>query len=158
MIMTRSLADISSDLDALSAADFDPNNTKARGMERLYSLTDELISLNPPSGSAELLLRFIESSTNFEGIDPRFDLGTPGPLVHTLERFEDYREHLVSSIKRQPTPLTAWMVSRILNQVEYQDQREFWLALLRDCKSHPMSSSLTREEVQDFLGYQSNPE
>jgi hypothetical protein len=101
MIMARSLADISRDLDALSALDFDSNDTKASGLQRLHSLTDELIALNAPSQSAELLLRFIERSSRFSGIDSRFDFGTPGPVVHTLERLEGYRERLASSIRRR---------------------------------------------------------
>ncbi len=132
-------------------------NPEANGIQRLHSLTDELIALNVPSESAELLLRFIERSSRFEGIDPRFDLGTPGPLVHMLERLQNYREHLVRSIQRQPTPLTVWMVNRILNEVD-QQQRELWLGLLRNCRSHPSASSVTREEAEEFLRYQSNPE
>jgi hypothetical protein len=158
MLMTRSLDQIAGDFDVLSAGDFNPNNTGANGIQRLYSLTDELLALNMPRESAELLLRFIERSSSFEGIDPRFDLGTPGPLVHTLERLQDYREHLESSIKRQPTPLTVLMINRILNDVKDQELRDTWLRLMRDCQSHPMSSSRTREEVDAFLIYQSNPE
>ena len=155
--MTRSLDEIRRDFDVLSAKDFNPENPGAEGIQRLSSLTGELIALDVPSESAELLLRFIERSSSFEGIDPRFDLGTPGPLVHTLERLQNYREHLVSSVQRQPTPLTVWMVNRVINGAEDQDQRELWLVLLRKCQSHPRSSSATREEVEEFLRFQSKP-
>jgi len=48
---------------------------------------------------------------------PEIDYGTPGPLVHFLERFykKGYEEQLVLSIRRKPTCHTIWMLNRLIN-------------------------------------------
>ena len=44
------------------------------------------------------------------------ELGTPGPLVHTLETLRGgYEMLLAESVRRKPTLLSVWMVNRILN-------------------------------------------
>ena len=34
---------------------------------------------------------------------PDVDLGSPGPLVHTLERLHGYENELMRSVRRQPS-------------------------------------------------------
>lgn len=87
-------------------------------------------------------------------IDPRHDLGTPGPLVHTLEELPNYQKKLAISINRYPTPLTIWMVNRILNATKAQQERAFWLQLLLDCLKHPLLTPLARLEAEDFIKFQ----
>jgi hypothetical protein len=44
------------------------------------------------------------------------ELGTPGPLVHFLERHHPrHCRHLVESVRRHPTSQTVWMLNRLLN-------------------------------------------
>jgi hypothetical protein len=55
------------------------------------------------------------------------ELGTPGPLVHTLETWRGgYEKLLAESARRKPTSLSVWMVNRILN-VRPPDS-DSWLA------------------------------
>ena len=67
-----------------------------------------------------------EREDAFEAIQPIFKLmeeypnvnfGSPGPLVHFVEKFykNGYEEKLVESLKRQPTQHTVWMLNRVIN-------------------------------------------
>jgi hypothetical protein len=91
---------------ALQASDFDRMNIDARGLERLAELTDALMSVPEPEKAIPELFSVMERL-------PDADLGSPGPLVHTLERMHGYECELVRSVRRQPSPLSVWMVNRI---------------------------------------------
>lgn len=64
---------------ALQDSDFDDTNVDARGRERMPELTDALISVPEPEKAIPELLGVMERL-------PATDLGSPGLLVHTLER------------------------------------------------------------------------
>jgi hypothetical protein len=86
---------------------------------------------------------------------PQSDLGSPGPLVHTLERLAGYEDELVKSIHRHPTVLSVWMVNRILNADLSVDKRESYLAVLHDAEAHNLASQNVREDAHDFIELQS---
>jgi hypothetical protein len=62
------------------------------------------------------------------------------------------RLHLAASIRRKPTPLTVWMVNRILNG--HPPNAEVWLDLLRNVRHHPTASPTTRTDAEQLLRYQ----
>jgi hypothetical protein len=72
-------------------------------------------------------------------------------VVHVLERIGDYGSELEASIRRQPTPLTAWMVNRMLNADPEPHQRYKLLGLLRAAARHPKSPSDTVLDARDLL-------
>lgn len=81
------------------------------------------------------------------------DLGSPGPLVHTLESVGDgYQPFLEESVRRKPSPLALWMVNRVLNS--HPDDHERWLELLRLSVSHPLAGGAARQEAREFLAFQ----
>jgi hypothetical protein len=144
--MPRHLAEIAADFDALAARDFDYANPGARGLERLDELCDEMRVINDPAICAPVMFRTME---RLDGID----LGTPGSLVHTLERWRgDYEEFLTQSVRRKPTPLSVWMVNRILNSKP--PNAASWMALLRNVASNPAASDETKAEAKRFIEYQ----
>src|SRR6186997_2746393 len=98
--MSRSLQEIESDLNLLTPRDFNLNNIGADGLERLYILTHELADIDEPEKIKEILFLAIERLSNSDEIDPRFDIGTPGSFVHTLEKLPNYSKQLTESIKR----------------------------------------------------------
>ena len=80
------------------------------------------------------------------------DLGTPGPLVHFLERFyPQYLDELCVSVTRRPTTYTVWMLNRILNAQLPETTRERLVALLRVVASNPVADTVVREQSQRFL-------
>ena len=88
---------------------------------------------------------------------PQADLGSPGPLVHTLERLHGYEGELVCSVRRQPSLLSVWMVNRILNTNLSDDARRSYIALLNEALAHPNATETVREDVRRFIERQINP-
>jgi hypothetical protein len=144
--MPRNVAEIAADLDVLTAQDFDFANTGARGWERLDELCGEMRAVNAPAACAPVMLRTME---RLDGVE----LGTPGPLVHTLETWRGgYEEFLAQSVRRKPTPLSVWMVNRILNASP--PDTESWMALLRSVAENPAASAEAKAEAARFIEYQ----
>jgi hypothetical protein len=83
-----------------------------------YGLTDEWIAAGIGLESVEPILRFMEDH-------PELDLGTPGPLVHFVERFygKGYESKLVASVPRKPTSHTLWMLNRLINGTDEGEER-----------------------------------
>ena len=122
-------------------------NVDARGAERLYDLVEELFETPNPEQAMDAMFRMMERL-------PDSDLGTPGPLVHGLERFKDYEPRLIESVRRLPTPLSVWMVNRILNTPLPQPRREFLLSLLEEAFAHPEINDELRQDILGFLEHQ----
>jgi hypothetical protein len=141
--MPRAMNDIAVDFDALTEWDFDRKNPDARGWEQLDSLCDEMSTHNDAVQCVPVMLRTME---RLEEVD----LGSPGPLVHTMEAWPgEYERFLSESMRRKPTPLTIWMVNRILNS-KPPDAAE-WRALLQDVANHPSASESAKLDAQGFL-------
>lgn len=87
---------------------------------------------------------------------PDADLGSPGPLVHSIERVPvtAFEPFLRASVERQPGQLNVWMVNRILNSQLSARHREDLLALLKRVTSHPQASETTRQTAERFLKHQ----
>ena len=140
------MAEIAADLDALSADDFDLWNEDASGIEKLDLLTEELLKSEQPKLAADLMLHFMER------LDES-DLGAPGPLVHTLEKLPGYEVNLFESVARKPTPLSLWMINRILNVTTEDDRRRHLITIFQESLSHQLASDETRQQAEDFLKY-----
>jgi hypothetical protein len=137
-----------SGLHSLEARDFDLNYIDARGMERLAELTHALVVLPSPERAIPELSAVMERL-------PESDLGSPGPLVHTLEKLAGYEDKLVQSLRRRPTALSVWMVNRILNAELSDGGRKSYLALLEAAAEHPDATNTVRDDARNFLKFQS---
>jgi hypothetical protein len=144
--MPRTVAEIAADFDALTERDFDYAVAGARGCERLDELCDEMRAVNDPAAGAPVMFRTME---RLDGVD----LGTPGPLVHTLETWRGWYEKLLAeSLRRKPTPLSVWMVNRILNG--RPPDAASWIALLRSVADNAAASDETKAQAEGFIEYQ----
>ena len=152
--MTRTITKITSDLNLLSPRDFNSRNVRADGLKRLSLLTKELAEIDEPEKIKEILFLAIERLSNSDELDPRFELGNPGPFVHTLEKLPNYSIQLIESIKRYPTPLTVWVINRILNIITNDEEKQFWFNLLQEVIDHPQATSFVKEEAQSFIDIQ----
>jgi hypothetical protein len=139
------ISDLEGRLNALQAADFDMLRVESDGLERLYDICDAIEGKFAASEIAPLLFGFLERLE-------LCDLGSPGPLVHTLESIPDYARYLRESALRKPTPLTVWMLNRLVN-AEGSERAE-WLELLRSVCSNQSASSEARTAATEFLEYQ----
>ena len=132
-------------LASLQPADFDLRNGDANGIETLYAVGDE-IEAKKLSAWFEDVFRFME---RLEACD----LGSPGPLVHALESIGGYEDALFASLSRKPTPLTLWMLNRIINGAAGADKAEL-IQKLQACADHDKASEMARQEARDFLEFQ----
>ncbi|WP_342644773.1 hypothetical protein [Mucilaginibacter sp. CSA2-8R] len=74
-----------------------------------YDITDELYANADGKIAISAVIKLIERY-------PNADFGSPGPLVHWLEKYpHQYESILYDSIKKCPVPLTIWMLNRIIN-------------------------------------------
>lgn len=143
--MSRDVASLISELRGYTAADFDYMKG-ATGPERLYALCEEAEALPDPSVLFQEFFALIERLSDSE-------LGTPGPLVHTMEEHSGHYEQLLAdSLKRKPTDLTVWMVNRILNG-EPADSA-FWIDQLSAAAEHPSATPLVKEQALHFIEFQ----
>jgi hypothetical protein len=138
---------IISGLRRLSPLDFDSNNVNSDGRERLYELTDAVQRLPAPDAAIPEMFGVMERM-------PDVDLGSPGPLVHTLEAIAGYQPHLADSVRRQPSLLSVWMVNRILNTDIPEERREFWMVLLQDSADRSDTPEAVRKDVLRLIARQ----
>ena len=108
-------------------------------MEEIEELYNQLDSVEP-------LLRLMERH-------PLTDFGSPGPIVHFVERFykKGYEAELLLSLKRMPTLHTVWMLNRLINGA---DQAEVYLELLKGISENESYDKEIREEALHFLSLQ----
>ena len=92
------------------------------------------------------ILRFMEAH-------PALDFGTPGALVHFVERFygRGYEGMVVELVLRRPTAHTAWMLNRLVNGAKKQDERDRLISVLRLASAHPMADPDTTASIGHFL-------
>ncbi len=146
--MERTAKTITREFNTLVVADFDENDPAADGWQRLQGLCDEARDI----GGVACIPAMVDV---MERLD-HADLGSPGPLVHTIEGWPgQYEELLADSLQRKPTPLTVWMVNRILNR--QPDNANIWLDLLRSVRDHPAASPAAKADAEGFLRYQGQP-
>lgn len=133
---------------ALRESDFDYANINAHGPERLVELTEALKSVPEPERAIPEMFRVMERLLDA-------DLGSPGPLVHTMERWRGGYEHeLVNSVRRCPSTLSVWMLNRILNTDLTDHTRRMYMALLNEAATHPNASKDVRESAREFIEFQ----
>ena len=115
----------------------------------LYELTDKLDGNKDAILCIEPILRLIEKY-------PTADFGSPGPLVHTVERFRgQYELKLLDSLDRRPTPLTIWMLNRVING-ETNEARQRTLIKRLDGITRDLNvDDEVRKNAMEFLRFQS---
>ena len=145
--LNRSIDELIDDFQALTPEDFDPEQHDRTGIERLFDLAKEIELLPQSNQHMPLLFETLERLAEA-------DLGSPGPLVHAIERMGDYGELLQQSYQRKPTPLTTWMINRILNQYIDPVKRELWLGLLQHALNDKPLDDRLQQTIHEFLEWQ----
>lgn len=116
----------------------------------LISDTEELIDDLKSSGakldSVTAILRCMEAN-------PQVDFGSPGPLVHFVERFykRGYEDELVKSISRRPTSHTIWMLNRVINGAKEPVERETFMKVLKSCSENSAADEPAKKVAIHFL-------
>ncbi len=111
-------------------------------LRRLGLLTDEISRLEHPESALPAMLDLLERF-------PEEEIGSPGPLIHTIEKCPNYEAALFQSLERQPASLTVWMVSRLLKY----DPQESYVHALTKVLQHPKASEQTKEDAELILSW-----
>jgi dihydrofolate synthase / folylpolyglutamate synthase len=132
-------------LDAL--ARFEPGDDPEETMRALaITVASGRPAYDPPrfqQAALALLERF-----------PDAEFGTPGALVHELERQRLSEAALAASLARQPTFLTVSMVNRAMNLTDDPAALERWRGLLRAVTEHPRAADWVRTAASRYLQHQ----
>lgn len=63
---------------------------------------------------------------------------------------------LVASVRRRPTPLTVWMINRVLNAERRAAARAGWLALLEAIAADDAADDVARQQAREYLEHQAS--
>lgn len=140
--MSRELWSIIADFRTISAESIETGE----GINQIYALSEEVEGLDDPTQAFPVFFELMERL-------PDSDLGSPGELVHTMERhIGSYEDLLEESVRRSPTFLTVWMVNRILNAPSAD--RDRWLPVLRSVETNADATDRIKLKVRMFLEHQ----
>lgn len=136
--MTTPPQDVTRQLDAIAASDDFEHDACA--------LTDAWVEARVGLEAVEPILRFMEAH-------PALEFGSPGPLVHFVERFhgEAYEALLSASVQRKPTAHTIWMLNRLINGTAEPTVRSRLISLMAQVRQHPLVDEAARSGALDFL-------
>jgi hypothetical protein len=140
--MSQSLEAIIAELNAFEASEWEGENE-----ERLQRLIDSVDLRSNREVVIPILFHLVERN-------PEALLGSPGPIVHSLEAVGGYEAALRESLHRRPTPLTVWMVNRLLNSDLSPHERRWWLGDLRRVLEHSTATEGAKRDAGRFLDYQ----
>jgi hypothetical protein len=85
---------------------------------------------------------------------PQVGFGTPGALVHAIESHRShYEDFLLTSLDRQPTATTVWMLNRIINAAPGAEKSQL-VARLHRLQTHPHADEQARAEAAAFYRFQ----
>jgi hypothetical protein len=144
--MSNEASSLIESLGNLRESDFDYSNMNARGDVNLDAICHAVTKLPDPSVIFPEFFRLMERLSEVE-------LGTPGPLVHTMEQYSGrYETHLIDSIKRKPTELSVWMINRILNG--NPENQDLWMSALKIAANHPLASESVKDSAVGFIQFQ----
>jgi hypothetical protein len=151
--MRKSRAELEAELRKLQPDDFSARNS-AMSLQRLHELLPALVAISAPEEAALTILNLVERLSDTPNPED-YELGTPGPMVHKLEKLPGYERQLVESVSRFPTPLTIWMVNRLMNSLDKRDRH--WgklLAVLKQVEVATNAATGAREEAKQFVLFQ----
>ncbi|TAF65393.1 MAG: hypothetical protein EAZ55_09030 [Cytophagales bacterium] len=130
---------------------FVPQKYESDNVKVLYELKQDLLASDNPEQFIIPLFELIEKY-------PTMEAGTPFPVVHFLEK-QDYEVALLDSLARKPTPMTVFMLNRILNVTDENSSKyENLLALMKTIADNPDVEEISQKEARDFYAYQMSKE
>ena len=129
---------------------FVPTGDDAADTTRLYELTDALKKNDDAFLVSDALFAIFEKY-------PNAGLGSPGPIVHTLESFSDkisYEAFLLRSLDRKPTYMTLWMLNRLINGEKEEQTKEKYIRKMKEYAEHPNADDFAKREALEYYKYQ----
>jgi dihydrofolate synthase / folylpolyglutamate synthase len=85
---------------------------------------------------------------------PDAEFGTPGALIHEVERHVGFEHDLQASLSRQPTFLTVSMVNRLMNLTFDSAQIDKWGVVLQGVVTHQRAPDWVQKAARRYLDHQ----
>ena len=109
---------------------------------------------------SEIINAMLEYSDPFEFVEPILDIisenpsvdfGSPGELVHFVEKFykKGYEEALIASVRKSPTFHNIWMIHRCYNDANSPFHNDF-LTLINEIKESNSTSADIKKVIEMF--------
>jgi hypothetical protein len=115
-------------------------------LEKLDALLEELKENNYPKELLEDLFKLLEKN-------PHFNFGMPGNIVRAIEKYykePDYQDFIIHSIERYPTEYNLWLLQRLLNSFETDEEKEIGVNIFRKIVKETNDTGI-KEMLDDFL-------
>ncbi|HEX4326236.1 MAG TPA: hypothetical protein VH105_05415 [Burkholderiales bacterium] len=115
-----------------------------------YEMAERWLAQGADIAAVKSVLGFMEQH-------PGWDFGTPGALVHFVEKFhrKGYQELLVQSVGRAPTVHTLWMLNRIINGEQDAERKAAYVELLSRVASDSGNDEEVIAQAREYLEFQS---
>jgi hypothetical protein len=113
--------------DALTRLrEISPTGNETVDIDALYALVDQLGQLKHAADIRRELFMIFERN-------PDAELGSPGPIVHTLEEspIDEHVDLLAESLRRKATIMTVWMAERCFRSDLSDQNRNALVGALR---------------------------
>ena len=109
---------------------------------------------------SEIINAMLEYSDPFEFVEPILDIisenpsvdfGSPGELVHFVEKFykKGYEEALIASVRKSPTFHNIWMIHRCYNDAN-SPFHNYFLTLINEIKESNSTSADIKKAIEMF--------
>jgi hypothetical protein len=117
-------------------------------IEKSYEVIEKIEGLENSFDAVEPILILMERN-------PYTDFGSPGPLVHFVEKYDEleYEDKLVQSIKRHPTTHTVWMLNRLINYSNGK-RKKYYLDVLQNILKLPNLDKELISDVEEYISFQ----
>jgi len=122
--------------------EFDDFNLAVDEIGKFSKLTDSLFMHENPERALSAMYCVLERY-------PDEELGSPGPIVHAIEKCDGYERLLLESLMRQPATLTLWMLHRLIKY----DPRIEYITALKGVITHPKVSDQNKEDAEVILSW-----
>jgi hypothetical protein len=123
---------------------FEPTGIEDHDVERLDNMLDTVVTLEHIEAIAPALLGVFERF-------PHALLGSPGPLVHCIERLPiaTFLPLVLDSFRKRPARMTFWMIDRCLRETLPAELRLSVLGTLRSVRRGPDEG--LHDEIDELL-------
>jgi hypothetical protein len=115
-------------------------------IKKIKDICEEIKSNNYPKDLLEDLFKMLEKN-------PHFNFGMPGDLIRIIEKHyteEYYYDYVIKSIERFPTEYNLWLLQRLMNAFETEEQKENGVNIFRKIVKETKDDRI-KEMLDDFL-------
>ena len=125
-----------------------PSEEEHEDIARLYQITAPLVDTEQILAATPAMLRIFERY-------PSALLGSPGPLVHCVEKagLERFLPFVLESFRSHPNRNTLWMLERCLRSAPSTQSRLSILHALREVRRGPRGGDLHDDIDEDLAEY-----